>query len=252
MGNKINFHLYLCLLINNNKINILIKKKTPKYLYPNTCFKINKKKIYYKVNNVNLLNLLYSNSVSNLVDKKHNSIDTKWLLKLYLKNISYYYLNINMSWRFVNIINTVNKDFLNKLWYKIYKKKFFGILYGKKKKTITWFLQLYKLKDPQGLIFIIQKLLIKANLKKHRRFFFLVGAFFKILFLVKEKKNSLQGCSLFFKGKLGKKGSVRKSKFFVKYGLGSFTNKNLRVNYKTYVIITITGVVGCNISLFYQ
>ena len=111
---------------------------------------------------------------------------------------------------------------------------------------------MYKLKDPQGIIFIIQNILTKARLKKHKKLFFLIGYFFKILFLNKEQKNSLKGFSLFFKGKLGKKGSVRKSKFFVKYGLGSLTNKKLRLTYRTYIIITITGVVGCNICLFYQ
>ena len=68
---------------------------------------------------------------------------------------------------------------------------------------------------------------------------------------MKKKKDSLKGCSLFFKGKLGKKGSVRKSKFFVKIGNVSLTNKSLRINYKTYVVITITGVIGCGISIFY-
>lgn len=184
---------------------------------------------------------------------KKLSVRDQWLLNIFFKNLSYYYLNIDLQWRFINILNTsTSKSFLLKLWYKIYKKKFFGIFYGKKKKTLSWFLQLYKLKDPQGIIFIIQNILTKARLKRHKKLFFLIGYFFKILFLNKEQKNSLKGFSLFFKGKLGKKGSVRKSKFFVKYGLGSLTNKKLRLTYRTYVIITITGVVGCNICLFYQ
>lgn len=200
----------------------------------------------------NDLNIVYKTLILDAYLNQFKRVNEVWLLNIYLKNLSYYYLNINLSWRFVNIIKTVNKDFLNKLWYKFYKKKYFGILYGKKKKTISWFLQLYKLKDPQGVIFLIQKILFKANLKKHKRFFFLIGAFFKALFINKEKKNSLKGFTLFFKGKLGKKGSVRKTKFFVKYGLGSLTNKGLRINYRSYIIITITGVVGCNICLFYK
>lgn len=188
-----------------------------------------------------------------LFSVKKLSVTNQWLLNIFFKNLSYYYLNIDLNWRFINILNTsTNKSFLLKLWYKIYKKKIFKIFYGNKKKTLSWFLQLYKLKDPQGIIFIIQNILTKARLKQHKKLFYLIGRFFKILFINKEQKNSLRGFTLFFKGKLGKKGSVRKSKFFVKYGLGSLTNKKLRLTYRTYVIITITGVVGCNICLFYH
>lgn len=114
-----------------------------------------------------------------------------------------------------------------------------------------WFLQLYKLKDVQGFINLIQKKLYNAKLKRHKRIFYLVG-FFLEFFFNERKKNSIQGCSLFFKGKLGKKGSVRKSKFFVKVGVNSLTNKSLRINYKTYIVTTMTGVIGCGISIFYK
>jgi hypothetical protein len=46
----------------------------------------------------------------------------------------------------------------------------------------------------------------------------------------------IKGFSFFFKGKLGKKGSVKKKKFFVKQGKISLTNKNLRTNYSNYII----------------
>ena len=208
---------------------------------------------------------LKKNQAPILVDKNINflyytspmltklTINDQWLFYIYLKNLSYYYLNVNLNWKFVDLETvSLNKNFLLKLWYKIYKKKFFGIFYGKKKTTLSWFLQLYKLKDPQGMIFIIQNLLFRSRLKKHKKLFFLVGSFFKMLFLYKDPKDSLKGCSLFFKGKLGKKGSVRKSKFFFKSGKISLTNKSLRINYRNYEIITITGVVGCNICVFYQ
>lgn len=248
-----NISLYWLLLIfKNYKIKKLIKKKQKNYLP-----KIYTTKPLVKSNNLTPvtdknLNIVYKFLILQAYYNQFKYVNDKWLLNLYLKNLTYYYLNINLNWRFINLITTLNKDFLNKLWYKIYKKKYFGLLYGKKKKTLTWFLQLYKLKDPQGIIFVITKILFKANLKKHRKFFFLIGAFFKMLYINKEKKNSLKGLTLYFKGKLGKKGSVRKTKFKVKYGVGSRTNKNLRVNYRTYVIVTITGVVGCNITLYYK
>lgn len=240
-------------MLKDCKIQTIIKKKAYIYIFKSNMLLLptTKKNTSIELSK-NDLNIVYKTLILDAYLNQFKRVNEVWLLNIYLKNLSYYYLNINLSWRFVNIIKTVNKDFLNKLWYKFYKKKYFGILYGKKKKTISWFLQLYKLKDPQGVIFLIQKILFKANLKKHKRFFFLIGAFFKALFINKEKKNSLKGFTLFFKGKLGKKGSVRKTKFFVKYGLGSLTNKGLRINYRSYIIITITGVVGCNICLFYK
>lgn len=250
-NNKV--RLQILLLITDYNIKKLLNKKNYNYCFqPNMLvISTNKKLNKIEISNYDL-NIISKALMLDAYLNQYKRINDNWLLNIYLKNLTYYYLNINLSWRFVNIIKTVNRDFLNKLWYKFYKKKFFGILYGKKKKTLTWFLQLYKLKDPQGVIFLIQRILFKANLKRHKRYFYLVGAFFKALFINKEKKNSLKGFTLFFKGKLGKKGSVRKTKFFVKYGLGSLTNKSLRINYKTYVIITITGVVGCNICLFYK
>ena len=61
----------------------------------------------------------------------------------------------------------------------------------------------------------------------------------------------LKGYTVFFKGKLARKGSVRKSVFFYKYGQVSKTNKFLRVSYRQFLVYTETGVVGCYISLFY-
>ena len=56
---------------------------------------------------------------------------------------------------------------------------------------------------------------------------------------------------IFFKGKLGKKGSVRKSKYFAKKGEVSYSTKSLKVNYKTFHFGTLTGVVGGGLSIFY-
>lgn len=211
------------------------------YLYNNNSINY---KTFLDLIDFNLLNL-NTEIVANV------SVQGDWLLLNYLKQLSFYYLGVELEWMFVNLKNSLKNSFFKKFWYIIYRKKFFKLFYGKKKKTLSWFLQLYKLKDTQGLINLIQIKLYNAKLKRHKRIFYLVGFFFRILFLLK-KKSSLQGCSLFFKGKLGKKGSVRKSKFFVKMGVVSLTNKSLRINYKTYVIVTITGVIGCGISIFYK
>ena len=69
-------------------------------------------------------------------------------------------------------------------------------------------------------------------------------------FLYPYKK--LKGYRLYFRGKLGKKGSVKKSTIFFSGGKISYTNKSLKYNYKYFLIPTETGVVGCYISLFFK
>ena len=255
MNNNINFNKKLLIyLYTFTLINIKTTHKYKNYSYL-VIFLYNH--ILNSNNlNANLTNLIGLIDFTSLGTNKNTQrsiiLQYDWLLVNYLKQLSYYYLGIKLNWVFVNLKCSLNNDFYKKFWYIFYKKKIFKIWYGKKKFTLFWFLQLYKLKDVQGFINLIQKKLYNAKLKRHKRIFYLVGFFFRILFLMKEKKNSLQGCSLFFKGKLGKKGSVRKSKFFVKVGVNSLTNKSLRINYKTYIIITITGVIGCGISIFYK
>ena len=257
MNTNINFnkklflYLYTFILINKKIIN-----KNKNYLYFTIFFynySFNNNNLNIKLDNKMLIDLIDFTTLNSNKNTQYNiTLQYDWLLVNYLKQLSYYYLGIKLNWTFVNLKNSLNNDFFKKFWYIFYKKKIFKIWHGKKKTTLFWFLQLYKLKDVQGFINLIQKKLYNAKLKRHKRIFYLVGFFFRILFLMKEKKNSLQGCSLFFKGKLGKKGSVRKSKFFVKVGVNSLTNKSLRINYKTYIIITITGVIGCGISIFYK
>jgi hypothetical protein len=62
----------------------------------------------------------------------------------------------------------------------------------------------------------------------------------------------IKGYSAFFKGKLGKKGSVRKSIFFIKKGLTGLSNNSLRFNHRRFIIITETGVIGCGVSIFFN
>ena len=88
-------------------------------------------------------------------------------------------------------------------------------------------------------------------LKYHKRYFYRVRLILNIIFKVLKSANLLKGYSLFFKGKLGRKGSVKKSVFFYKKGRISSTNKNLRVNFRKFLVYTETGVVGCGINLYF-
>lgn len=73
----------------------------------------------------------------------------------------------------------------------------------------------------------------------------------QVWFISLNKKLKIKGYSIFFKGKLGKVGSVRKSVFFFRNGLCSLSNNSLRFNQKRFVIITVTGVVGVCINIFF-
>jgi hypothetical protein len=61
----------------------------------------------------------------------------------------------------------------------------------------------------------------------------------------------IKGYSLYFKGKLGKAGSVRKRVLYFKGGLNSLSDINLRLDYRKFIIMTITGVVGGCVSIFF-
>lgn len=64
-------------------------------------------------------------------------------------------------------------------------------------------------------------------------------------------KGHCAGYRLYFKGKLGRKGSVKKTVFYAKLGKHSYTNKNLRFNYRRFLVPTETGIIGCYFGVFY-
>lgn len=112
-------------------------------------------------------------------------------------------------------------------------------------------IQLFFFKDIQHFVSFIKKIIQKYSLKHHRRLFRLVGTIFSNYLKLSHKTNELKGYRIYFKGKLGKKGSVKKSIIYLSDGQISFTNKNLRYNYKYFLIPTETGVVGCYLACFY-
>lgn len=103
----------------------------------------------------------------------------------------------------------------------------------------------------RDFIVYASKLIQQESLKYHKRLFISLNSIFSYYldFLYPDKK--LKGYRLYFRGKLGKKGSVKKSTVFFSGGKISYTNKSLRYNYKYFLIPTETGVIGCYISLFF-
>lgn len=184
-------------------------------------------------------------------NNKFSFLNYKWLFFLYFKYLTYNYTKFLIDWNFLNLDTVIKKEQFKKYLRRFAKKRFIKVINSNKVKFFDWFVQLTQFKDPEKLIQLIQMKLNTLNLKKHRRMFYFVRNFFFVWFKILARDFKLKGYSLFFKGKLGKKGSVKKKKFFVKNGKISFTNKNLRMNYRTYIVWTITGVVGCGISIFF-
>lgn len=186
------------------------------------------------------------------IKNKHLQCDINYsLLNNYLKKILFDYTGFDTDWFFFNIepstMLTKYLVIINKL-YKSRQQRFLKI---KKHFYFRLIVQLSLLKSPRLLILALEHLFIKTPIKRHRSIFFRLRHLLKVWYFIARKKRCLKGFSFFFKGKLGKKGSVRKRKFFTKKGLISFTNKDLRVNYSNYILWTNTGCIGANISIFF-
>lgn len=174
-----------------------------------------------------------------------------WLLTKYISQVTSSYTGFKTSWVFVDVQSTFTDNYFYIWWYKLYNKRVLKSLFTTKITFFNWFVQLCNFKDPRGLVPFLQKQFNKVHLKRHRKIFYSISNFLRIWYIILLKKNKIKGYSLFFKGKLAREGSVRKKTFFSKRGLTSLTNKQLRVNYRTYNIWTVTGTVGAGISIFY-
>lgn len=179
------------------------------------------------------------------------SLSLNWEYSKFLNQISHSFLKFKTSWYFINIKVFQKQKNFSTIWYKFYQKKLLTILPKSKLFFLNLFIQLFYFRDTKTLIPFFQKWLLDTPLKKHKRIFHLINFFFLNWFNLAFEYRLVKGYSLFFKGKLAKKGSVRKSKFFVKNGYISFTNKRLRLNYETYIVWTFTGSVGAGISIFF-
>ena len=125
--------MYLCLIIKNYNIKKLIKSEKELLIHNYQHPIILIKKPTTLISNKTHLNLFFQETLK----LKKLTLNEQWALYIYLQNLSYQYLNIKLNWKFINIQSlAINKNFLLKLWYKIYKKKIFGIFYGKKKKLL--------------------------------------------------------------------------------------------------------------------
>jgi len=206
-------------------------------------------------NNFNVyFNLFYSfylnNSILNLADKP--KLLYNYMLYRYIALLMGQYTGFYLTWSFINIQTAFNKDNFYSWWRKLYNKRLLGRLFTTRLDFYNWFIQLTYFKDPKNLIKLIKNSLFNIYLKRHKQIFYVVSNFFKAWYTLLAKDNNVKGYSLFFKGKLAKQGSVRKTIFFSKKGLTSFANKSLKVNMRSYQVWTVTGSVGAGINIFYK
>lgn len=219
--------------------------------YPTNSFLINiTQKNKFELYNDFLYNFYLNTSNLKLVDKP--KLLYNYMLYKYLANLLYYYTGFSLTWSFINIQTAFDKDDFHRWWRKLYKKKLLARLFTARLEFYNWFVQLTYFKNPKALVKLIKKSLFNIYLKRHKQIFYRVSKFLKVWYKLLAKDNNVRGYSLFFKGKLAKQGSVRKTIFFSKKGLTSFANKSLRVNMRSYQVWTVTGSIGAGINIFYK
>lgn len=173
------------------------------------------------------------------------------LLHLFLNNITKANLGYTTSWAFVSLNQQLlapeQKTAYRKLWgvrqlpgFRTHKKTF-----------LFWYTKFFILRDPKELSLLISFWLVKTQIKTHKKIFFEIFGGIDTLFSIGQKQNRLLGYFLYFKGKLAKKGSVRKEKIFKKCGKVAAGTKSVRGNIVQYQAPTLTGTIGCAIGLFF-
>lgn len=196
-------------------------------------------------------NFCFYKYTNNINSSSELDFTNSWLLVHYASLLAYCYTKFYVNWNFMNLKNFLNYEETRTLLRVFYAKKLLRNFFTEKTRFFNWFIQLTYLKNPQSFISLVEEVLVNAHLKKHKRLFLTIINILKNWFFFLKKKKKIKGFSLYFKGKLGKKGSVKKTKIFYKLGIISLTTKNIRLNYKMYSVTTLTGVIGAAIHIFF-
>jgi len=249
--NPLNLSLKLNIYFINFYFNFFLSSSRLKVTGEKNIKKINTLIGDYKLYNQYdvLLPLLYNEKFK----KQHLQGELNYsFLNGYMRGLLFGYTGFDTDWFFFNIEPSTMLTKYLVILHKVFISRQQRFLKIKKHFYFRLLIQLSLLKSPKLLILALEHLFIKTPIKRHRSIFFRLRHLLKVWYFICRKKRCLKGFSFFFKGKLGKKGSVRKRKFFTKKGLISFTNKELRVNYSNYILWTNTGCIGANISIFFN
>lgn len=171
--------------------------------------------------------------------------------ELYLSQITKNFLGFKTSWLFLDPTNSLKTKRHITVFKQLYTKKQLNGLYTVPKMFLLWYIKLILFKDPYHLSLLIYFWLYKADIKTHKRIFLFIVKFFSRLYVLLRGQKKILGCFIYFKGKLGKKGSVRKEKIFSKHGKVAHGTKSLRGSINWYQIPTLTGAIGSAVGFFF-
>lgn len=217
--------------------------KLKEIIYKNNLYKNNNNKL-------NLSGFIYSFFyIQN--NSMRSSYSHLYLLSVYLSFFLKTYTSVQLHWQFLNLNIKPKNKLIYMVWRKTYKKQFLRNFFCSSWFYLYLLIKIFFFRDVSLFSTLCSKIIKRYHLKKHKRLFKLTGDILNSFLELNSEKKYLRGFRLYFKGKLGRKGSVRKSTFYMNKGQISFTNKMLRYNYKHFLIPTETGVVGCYMAIFF-
>ena len=252
--------IYLYYIFKKNfKISLSYKlKNIPKAIFILTINKKNNIKTYNIIKKKNIYSYFFENKYIYhqsiyeyfYVTKKIKYNSFYWL-SFFLKNYLKQYIGVNLQWQFININLKSNSKLFIKVWRKTYNKYILRQFFVSPWYYLYILTKLYYMRDISDFVILFKYTFKNYTIRQHKRLFYMFGKLWKIYYLILRNFKRILGFRLYFKGKLGRKGSVRKSIIYIKKGKISFSKKNLKFNYKYFLVPTETGIVGCYISIFY-
>lgn len=173
------------------------------------------------------------------------------LLNIYLGGVSKAFLGYSTDWLFVNPRTLLKQKHHRQLTLYLYSKKRLQGLYSSQKTFLLWYIKLTFFRDPAYLAILMFNWLYRSNLKTHKKVFFVLINLLQKMYPLLFKYKKILGFFVYFKGKLAKKGSVRKEKIFKKMGRVAMGTKSLRGSVVQYQAPTLTGTIGAAIGIFF-
>ncbi len=174
---------------------------------------------------------------------------------LFLSQVSNFFFSTFLS----NVVFTINfalnasisKFFIRKAFFKLlsFRPPKGNLLFLKE--LVNIFIISSAAKDSKILHDWIIRNLTLVFYRKHRQFIGFLKKTLMYMYAKLRRKFKIRGFLITFRGKIGQVGSVRKKAFFLRRGIQSLSNLNIRINSSTGAVTTATGSIGVSVSLFY-
>jgi hypothetical protein len=160
-------------------------------------------------------------------------------------------INIPTQIKNFNLSNFLPKELLCVLMYGLKHIKWWKYEIKHSNQLIELLLISIQFKNLNLVMRWIKSYFEKRVLKKHKKLFIFLKYLFLTLIWKFQFFFNIKGVRLYLKGKIGKAGSVRKSKKMVQRGKVSYTTKSLALISEKIVIRTLTGTMGLKLELFF-